>query len=442
MRVRNVVLAVVLCLCALCDTCRADALVRLTEKKLQAVHQAVAALRAQRQEPARSGPLRDYRAVIHLHSAFSHDSRGTLPEIVAAAKATDTRVLMFTEHPSDRYDPCRNGHQGFHDGVLVIPGVETKGLLAFPTQSLRALDALSPQAYADRIREMHGLVFLSHLEERLDWEIRGLTGTEIYNLHADFKDETKLTHALRNPLWVPTLLELFRKYPQEAMSAVQDYPAGYLRRWDQLCATAPHTGVAANDSHQNVGLAMRLADGENVRIEDALGKRLLEVKLVLLPFLQPLRKGKKAGDLLLRFQLDPYENSFRHVGTHLLMPELSRSAVWGALEAGRAFVAFDWLADATGFDFAALGPSRRHEMGSQTPWSSDLKLHAQAPLAVHWKLIRNGTLTHECEGRSLDMPVAEPGNYRVEAWLTVAGEPTVWILSNPIYVQAVAKAGP
>jgi hypothetical protein len=30
----------------------------------------------------------------------------------------------------------------------------------------------------------------------------------------------------------------------------------------------------------------------------------------------------------------------------------------------------------------------------------------------------------------------EPGNYRIEAWLTVAGARTIWILSNPIYVRA------
>ena len=34
-----------------------------------------------------------------------------------------------------------------------------------------------------------GLVFLSHVEERMDWEIKGMTGTEIYNTHADFSEE-------------------------------------------------------------------------------------------------------------------------------------------------------------------------------------------------------------------------------------------------------------
>src|SRR5581483_8030572 len=196
------------------------------------------------------------------------------------------------------------------------------------------------------------LMFLSHLEERMDWEIHGLTGNEIYNTHADFKDEPKLIAAMRNPLWIVGSLELFKKYPQEAFSALQDYPADYLRRWDQLCEKAPHTGVAANDAHQNIGLVVLVGD-DRARLEDALGKKLLEVDLRVLPVLRPLREGKKVGDVLLQSRLDPYECSLRHVGTHLLLSELSEKAVWDALEAGRAFVAFDWLADATGFDFAA-----------------------------------------------------------------------------------------
>src|ERR1700730_6399789 len=134
-----------------------------------------------------------------------------------------------------------------------------------------------------------------------------MTGTEIYNIHADFKDEKNLIAAMRNPLWIFQLAELFRKYPQESFSALQDYPADYLRRWDQLCEKAPHTGVAANDSHQNVGLLIRLLDKDQVRLEDALGKKLFELDAGLLPALGPLRKGKKPGDVLFRLCLDPYE---------------------------------------------------------------------------------------------------------------------------------------
>ncbi|TMQ35008.1 MAG: hypothetical protein E6K70_04600 [Planctomycetota bacterium] len=417
---------------------RADALARLKLDKLAAVHKAILALRDDWQKLPRSGPYLDYRANLHVHSLLSHDSRGTIEEIVAAAKVTGTRVLMFTEHPSERYDYFKDGHQGMKDGVLLIPGAETNGFLVFPKQSLRGLGTGTPQEFCDLVRGRGGLMFLSHLEERMNWEVRGLTGTEIYNTHADFKDEKNLIAALRNPFWLLKAIDLFQKYRQEAFSALQDYPQDYLRRWDQLCEKAPHTGVAANDAHQNVGLTIKLAQGNKAKLEDALGKPLFEVDAAAIPALQPLRKDKKVGDVLFQLRLDPYENSLRHVGTHLLLTELTEKAVWEALEAGRAFVAFDWLADASGFDFAAITPSRRFEMGSRLTLQKDLKLHAQAPLPAQWKLLRNGHVMAEAAGRTFDFPIFEPGNYRVEAWLDIAGAKMIWILSNPVYIRPSA----
>jgi hypothetical protein len=414
----------------------ADALKRLELGRLQAVHAAIAELQSQRQVFARSGPYRDYRAAIHLHSAFSHDSRGTLAEIVAAAKATETSVLMFTEHTSTDYDPPLNGHHGMCDGVLLIPGLEAKGFLVFPAQTLKGTEDLPPQEYADHVRDKGGLVFLSHVEERMDWEIRGLNGTEIYNTHADFSDEKDLAAKLKNPLGMLEIMERFRKFPQEAFGSLQDYPADYLRKWDDLCKQKPHTGVAAPDSHQNVGLFVRLVDDGKVRLEDALGEKLAELDLRILPALRPLAAGKNPGDAIFTFQLDPYPISLRYVGTHLLMTELSEQAVRGALEAGRAYVSFDWIADGTGFDFAAVSNAGRYEMGSQLEFAQGLQLQARAPLSVTWRLMRNGAVVMEAEGPTLQSPVDQSGNFRVEAWIDVAGEKRLWILSNPIYVLA------
>ena len=428
-------LAVAIAFFSLAGPLNADALAKLKSDRLEAVRKAILALKSQRQDIARRGPYKEFRANLHVHSSLSHDSRGTIEEIVAAAKAVGTQILMFTEHPSERYDYFKDGHRGMRDGVLLIPGAETNGFLVYPIQSMRGLDSKSPQEFADLARNRGGLVFLSHLEERMDWDIRGLTGTEIYNIHADFKDEKNLIAAMRNPLWIFKTVDLFRKYPQEAFSTLQDYPADYLRRWDQLCERSPHTGVAANDAHQNTGLSIRLLDSDKLRVENALGEKLLELDAGALPILQPLRKGKKAGDVLFKIQLDPYECSLRHVGTHLLLTELSESAVREALENGRAFVAFDWIADATGFDFAAISPSRRYEMGSRVSLEKPLTLRVQAPLPAKWKLVRDGKVESESFGRSAEFAVDKPGNYRVEAWLTVAGEEMIWILSNPIYVK-------
>ncbi len=422
------------CLAAPEHRATADALERLKPERLAAVRKDLEAFKKQRCDIRRAGPYREFRANLHVHSSLSHDSRGTIDEIVAAAKTVGTQVLMFTEHPAETYDFFNDGHQGIKDGVLVIPGAETKGFLAFPTRSMRGLETGTPQEFSDLVRRHAGLVFLSHLEERMTWEIRGLTGTEIYNTHADFKDEKALRWFFVNPLSLWNSLDTFREYPQEAFSALQDYPNDYLKRWDQLCQRTPHTGIAANDAHQNVGLVVRLAEDGKARFEDALGKRIFELDADALPALKTLRQNKNVGDILVQHRLDPYENSLRHVGTHLLMTELSTKAVWDALEAGRVFVAFDWIADATGFDFHATLDGNRHEMGSRIVLKPGLRFHGQAPLPGKWKLVQDGKVVTEATGRSLDVAVTDAGVYRVEVWLKLAGEDIVWILSNPIYV--------
>ena len=88
--------------------------------------------------------------------------------------------------------------------MLLIPGAETKGFSFSRRRASRGVEAARRRSSPTWFAARGGLMFLSHLEERMDWEIRGLTGSEIYNTHADFKDEKKLIAALRNPLWLVT----------------------------------------------------------------------------------------------------------------------------------------------------------------------------------------------------------------------------------------------
>ncbi len=412
-----------------------DAIDRLTAKKLAKVHQARIDFQAARKDLPRSGLLQEFRVNMHVHSAFSHDSRGTIEEIVTAAKLAGTHAIMFTEHPADHYDFVTDGHAGLRDGVLLIPGAELKGLHVYARESLKGFDSLEPQDLSLRVRGQGGQTFLCHLEERMDWEIKGLTGSEIYNTHADAKEEKRLFSSVKNPLWLVNAAPLFEKYPQESLLALLDYPENYLKRWDELCVIAPHTGVSANDAHQNIGLRIKLAEGNKARVEDALGEELIVLDAKLLQAIKPFPESTKVGDTIFRMQLDPYENSLRHVGTHVLATELTPAAISEALERGRAFVAFDGIADSRGFDFAAMQGETRHEMGSVVPMAEGLKLVARSPLPGHWRVFRSGELIDEADGDQLEYPVTVAGNHRVELWLDVAGERKPWVLSNPVYVR-------
>jgi hypothetical protein len=415
----------------------ADAIERLAVAKLKATRDSVLALREARQPVRLDSGFRDFRAVMHVHSHWSHDSRGSADEIRAAARAAGVQIVLFTEHPADRYDYFADGHRGLHDGVLFVPGAETGGLLVFPTRSLKGEPTRSPQALANLVRRDRGLVFLSHLEERLDWEIAGLTGSEIYNIHADVKDESRFLAMLRSPVALLGLVPALNQYPQEFFAALQDYPASYLKRWDELCQKGRLCGVAANDAHHNTGVRGTIADDHKIVVADALGKALVTLDPAAVPLLAPLVAGKKPGDVVFQVDLDPYERSFRHVSTHLWMNELSQPAVWDALQAGRAYVAFDWMADPTGFAFVAERGARRYVMGDAVRLEAGepLVLRAAAPLAGRLRVLCNGAVVREATGPAIELAVRESGVYRIEVWLTLGGESRPWILSNPIYVE-------
>jgi hypothetical protein len=414
---------------------QADAVERMGMEKLRATHEKVEAFKKQIRKVSLSSGYDDVRVLLHVHSAFSHDSRGTLDEIIAAAKKAGVRVILFTEHPASHYDYVNDGHHGLKDGVLLIPGAETEGFLAYPKRSIQGQTFKGPQEFSNLVREADGMVFLCHLEERMDWDIAGMTGSEIYNTHADFKDEPKFIASLRSPLTMLALTPALTQYPQEAFAALQDYPADYLKRWDQLCKQARLTGVSANDSHHNQAYRARLLDSGKVQLEDAMGKILARLDPEKLAPLKAAVGEKKPGELVFELDFDPYERSFRHVSTHLLIHELTEENVREALQAGRAYVAFDWMADPTGFVLRADRGSDTWPMGSEVPLAADLRLRAEAPLEGAFKLVRDGEIVLQQTGHAIDVPVDKPGNYRVEVWLTLAGEARPWILSNPVYVR-------
>jgi hypothetical protein len=413
-----------------------DALDRMRPEKLRATHEKIEALKSERRPVALKSGYDDVRTLLHVHSAFSHDSRGTIDEIVAAAKETGVRVILFTEHPAPHYDYVDDGHRGLKDGVLLIPGAETNGFLAYPKRSIQKQAAKTPQEFSDLVRATDGMVFLCHLEERMDWEIANLTGSEIYNTHADFKDEPKLLASLRSPLAMFTLAAAVKQYPQEVFGALLDYPADYLKRYDELCRKAPHTGVSANDSHHNQAFRAKVLASGKVSLEGGLGEKLAELDPQKIPLLKPLLAGKKPDDRILDLDLDPYPRSFRHCSTHLFLHEVTEASVREALASGRAYVAFDWIADPTGFVFRADRGQESWPVGSQIPYAEGMRLRAEAPLSARLKLVRDGEVILDSEGPAIDFPLEQPGVYRVEAWLSLAGEARPWILSNPIYVRA------
>ena len=382
--------------------------------------------------------LEEYRAVIHAHSVLSHDSRGTLADLVETAHATRTRAIFMTEHPSAQRDVYAEGWHGIQDGVLFVPGAETQNLLVWPRTRQDRWRGLAGQAFVDAVRDDGGLVVVCHQDTFRDWDLTGLHGIEIYNIHVDAKDEPQLGALFEGTPDFGLLVQMagvFRDYPLESMAFILDDPDPWVRRWDELLRRGPITAIAGNDAHRNTGFVFRVGAGPAIEVLDALGEQIARLEPQQIPGLAAVVGRTPPGTELLRVQLDPYAASFGLAGTYLLAPELTEDALRHALGRGRAFVGFDWLADASGFTAVMAAGAGRWAMGDRVPLSDDLRLAAEAPLEAAWRLLRDGENCASGRGRTLDVPIRQTGVYRLELRLSLLGREWPWIYSNPFYVR-------
>jgi acetyl esterase/lipase len=355
---------------------------RLSTEHLRAAHEARLKFAQERKPLPNFGVYEDLRAVLHVHAEDSNHTKGTRPEVLAAAKKTGVRVVMWTDHRGPKADTWR----GLRDGVLFIAGSEDgDGVLRFPDYGADG----QPKAEG-------GLRFLSHIEERYDASSAGFVGMEICNRHSDaVLDKGLQLHLLaaaNDPeLWRKTV-ENFKAYPDEFFAVGTGQHPEFFAKWDKETQQKPFTGIAANDAHQN--------------------------------------------QIFKETTFDPYDVSFRNLCTHILARELTEDEIRQALRDGRAYVSHDWLCDPTGFAFSAGNNLGVFTMGDEVPLLGTTRLVALFPLSAKLKLIHNGSIVQETIGTNLTFAAKAPGAYRVEAWLNVDEEDRPWIYSNPIYVKA------
>jgi histidinol phosphatase-like PHP family hydrolase len=327
--------------------------------------------------------LRDFRGILHCHGWLSHDSKGTKEEIVAAAKAAKVDFIFMTDHPAK--NSLTDALRGEVDGVFFISGAETDNILALDIRE--PLDARSPLDAVPQTVKRGGIALAAHPEEWKEdwWAAEGLAGMEIYNLHADVKDE-----GLEG---VAKMLAAFHKDPETAILAIFDAPKDFLARWDAIGRSRRCVGVAANDAHQNQNL--------------------------------------------MGVQLDPYERVFRFVNTHLLARDLTRDGLREALTEGRAYVAFEIFGDAAGFRWWAEGPGgARLEMGSERKFAEGWSVKFELPSDASWKVLKDGETAANGEGKRGEAQVTGAGVWRLEA-RRKDGDGTwrPWVYGNPVYFR-------
>jgi hypothetical protein len=416
---------------------------RLAMERLARVHADVEQLRAARAAvppPATPGRYTDYRAILHAHSYLSHDSRGTVEEILAGAKAAGVNAIFMTDHYTADRRFLKEGLRGIHDGILFVPGTELSvGLLAYRIDDIDWPPDADVPTILKLLNAKNGVSFIAHPEHRTEWTLPPFTGMEIYNTHADAEDENSRTLAsLRGPEALPRwlgLISAFRQYPREAFASIFDVPVGNLANWDRLSETRKVVGIAANDSHNNVGFILQATENGMLEVWDVLGKKISEVRASSVP---PFLFGVSQftpGQKVMELRLDPYPISYGYVSTHILAETLTEPALFRALEHGRCYVAFDWLADPTGFAFEATSGRDTLTMGDTLKRGDDRRLIVRSSLPASLRLLRGGHEVARETGTRLEYAPKEPGVYRAEVWVTVAGDERPWIYANPIRVE-------
>lgn len=389
-------------------------------------------IRAQRVEPELKYALNEYRGIMHNHTELSHDCMVSHEKILEVLKQCDLDFIFKTDHYADGKADYSLGWKGLHGGKLFVRGYEMdQGFMPWgmPDDTVFR-SGEDPYEVANKIGQAGGILFYAHCEEDRIWNLKQLTGMEIYNIHSDVKDEDYKA-------MLPDILLSINKYPDQAFRIIFDRPTPFLERLDALNRTRKIVGIAANDAHQNQGLRFIYTPNDTLLIKETGGEtekfNLKEFKLNFFSrlALRMLPGPLEPGTELYRIQLDKYETAARYVNTHILAENLTEKDLVNSLRAGRVFVGFDAIADARGFVWLAEGPQGKAGMGDTMPFGPEVRLKAAAPNKCRFTVIRDGQpLGAKQTGYNLVFTPPGPGKYRVECELNILDDWTPWIYSN------------
>ncbi|MBI2195111.1 MAG: flippase-like domain-containing protein [Planctomycetes bacterium] len=342
--------------------------------------------------------LADYAGALHFHTRYS-DGSDSMREVIRQGKRCQLDFLVVTDH--DTLEAIGDGWQGWHDGVLNIVGVEISARqghsLALGLRECDGLKNLQPPDYLREVRRRGAFAFVAHplskarrefqvdLDAWTYWDCPDFHGLEVWSyMHDWIRDVTFLN---------------LPRYLLNPNRSIRGPEPELLARWDELGRQRRIVGIGGIDNH-------------------ALNLPWSRFPLYLVKVL-------------------PYRFVFQTVRTHVLSepftgenePDVRR--VLDALRLGRCYIAYDYLAPASGFRFEGRNGRGPILMGDESPADGRCRLAVQTPAQASLTLFADGKPLASAEGQSLEVVVETPGVYRAEAQLK--GQP--WIYSNPIYLR-------
>jgi hypothetical protein len=374
----------------------------------------------------------EYKGVFHMHSYWSHDSRGKLEEILPAAKKAEYDFLFFSDHPHGKLDTFPRSYNGVYDNIVFEAGTESsKGLMVSPMDST-VIDWSKDQAdIINNLVKNNGLVIYVHTEKQHDWDNPDYQAMEIYNIHTDYLDGKDSFFSI-----MMNLLINKSSYHHWVFRDLYDEQVDILANWDSINEKRKVVGLAAVDAHNNQSYRARYLEDGTVEWVGPNAKTLEIVELGLIEKL--LLDDKNKNGWAFKWEVDPYFISFNHVTNNIFSDTLSNFGIKNNIVAGHSFISFQSLAKADGFQYFAMDSEDNVNaiMGDSISAKTVSKLKALSPFPVQFQLVKNGEVidivdnTYEYEFN----PSSNKGNYRIVAKLFLDDKWISWVFTNPIYI--------
>jgi hypothetical protein len=373
--------------------------------------------------------LNTYRGVMHLHSFWSHDSEGTLYDIIPAAKENGIDFVFLTDHPRGNTDTLPRGYKGIYNGVLIEPGSEKQGFDAWPLDTLVIDWSRDKDTISKEIVGSGGIIFYAHTEEPHNWYNKWYQGMEIYNFHTDTKDESLIPQ-------IANFLINGKKYRHWAYREMFDEQKAILSLWDSLNTWRKIIGFSAVDAHENQNIRARyLKDGRiewvgpDANVIDTTNVKFWHKWLIHEP---------DSSGWIFKFMIDTYQTSFSYVTNYVFSETGSRSDLVSHIKKGNLFTAFKSLGDAKGFVYYST--DKDGKLGGITGDSIRVEsvktLEAVSPLPGQFRLIHDGKTINITEGDKYNYSWTGPsdkGAWRIDVWIRLNRKYVPWIYTNPIY---------
>ena len=383
------------------------------------------------QQPETAIPLHSFQGALHAHTYWSHDSRGILKEILPAAKEAGVEFIFLSDHKRNALDTFPRSYHGMYGGILFEAGTESNNLMVSPLKETVLDWGIGQEELIRQVVDDGGMVLYVHTEVPHDWGNPNYHGMEIYNIHTDFKDEgVKLIGFIANSIVNAG------KYRQWAYREIFDEQTEIHALWDSLNQHRKIIGYGAPDVHNNQSIRARhLKDG---RVE-WVGSNAKTICIREPGWIEKLLLGNPddAG-WVYKAELDTYFHSFHYVQTHIFADSLNSRSLKDHLVQGHAFVSFENLLEAEGFEYLALAKTGEVAgiLGDEIPLEKVHTLTASSPYPVQFKLMKDGVCILKTESSyRFDYTPTLSGNYRIIASIPLNGDWVPWIYTNPIYIR-------